>query len=841
MRIGVEMFGTQSGGRDRGIGRYAANLAKALLKRGAVSGHEFVFYAIKGLPTDRIPLGPNAVLKPLTPDPHIKYNLTRLVTHNPDGLDVLLFINPLEMNPGIDIPARGSRRGESPALAAVVHDLIPYIIQEQYLKRWPGTSFAWRYLWSLERLRTYDRLLTNSEATATDLKRLLNLPDLQVTTIGAAGDDGHCAFEPAKDDPADTQLLGSLGIHSPFVLSVAGPDPHKNLDGLLGAFARLPAQILQTHRLVIAAGAAEPSKLEAIRRFADERALGDRLVVMAKTIRDEELRALYRRCAAFAFPSFYEGFGLPVLEAMRCGAAVVAGNRSSIPEVAGDAALLVDTSDPDALAAALTRVLSEADLAQTLHEKGPRRAALFSWDSVADRAIWTLEEMGSGPQIRSFRSPTRTRHRRARPRIAFVSPLPPSHSGIADYSRSLITALKEHVEIDLYHDSGESPEARFSHRDCGCFDYRLLERADRMRPYRAVVYQIGNSPAHFFVEALLCQRPGVVVLHDLALASYHYEKAISSGRGLDDFRAALTASHPGRENEFEPFLADWSRHPERMVCSLTAAGFDMNGEIVAAASRVIVHSQAALERLEHGRSDRAVVIPHGAEPVELPKEKAASRAKLGLPAESMIVGCFGVVHHAKGNLEVVEAFSQLVRRMPGTTLIVVGEEADGGATRKRVGELGLTKEVRFLGRLDDDRFCEAIAATDIGVALRRPPTNGETSGAVLHLLRHGVATVVTDTGSFVGYPETAVRKVPWTDDALMIQTLFEVLEGLALDKVERASLGAAGLEYVRRHNSWSAVAAQYAAVILGEAEKGSSLRRPHFSLRPMSAGRKRGS
>ncbi len=107
MRIGVEMFGTQTGGRDRGIGRYARNLALALHARGRAEGHSFVFYAFDGLPTDRIPDGPNALTRALRPEPHLKDTFTRLVHENPDKLDALLFLNPLEMCPGLDIPAAG--------------------------------------------------------------------------------------------------------------------------------------------------------------------------------------------------------------------------------------------------------------------------------------------------------------------------------------------------------------------------------------------------------------------------------------------------------------------------------------------------------------------------------------------------------------------------------------------------------------------------------------------------------------------------------------------------------------------------------------------------------------
>ena len=853
MRIGLEMFGTQTGGRDRGIGRYARNLAAAIRVEGAAAGHDFVCYAVDGLPTGLIPEGPNVLLRRLRPEPHLRHTLSRLVNANPDGLDVLIFINPLEMNPGLDIPTHVSE-GTRPALVAVVHDLIPFLFQDRYLRRWPGASFARRYLWGLERLRTYDRLLTNSEATRSDLLRLLNLPGDRVVTVGAAGDDLGCDFGPDADDLTDRDLLRGLGVKEPFVLTVAGPDPHKNLDGLLDAFALLPVALRSSYSLVVAAGSAEPEKLDAVHQKARSARVFDRLVLLSRPVDDSALRALYRRCAAFVFPSLYEGFGLPVLEALRCGAAVVAGDGSSLPEVAGDAAVLVNASDPNSIASGLASVLTDDGLARSLRAKGPVRAALFSWDAVAGRVLKAVsspfaprpgvrdldtrfpprpacgeragvrgldsqERVESGrplPPARSPRRGSRGSERDRRPRLAVFSPLPPHPSGIANYTSSLLEHLSDYFSIDVFHDHETFPLLRFQRRDLGCYDHRLFARFDGLRPYHAVVYQMGNSPAHFFMEETLRRRPGVVVLHDLALASYHYERAT----GLDAFRAALARSAPGREREFDRRLALWSDDPQAMVRGLTNAGFDMNGDIVAAARTVVVHSLAAARRLGPSAVGKTVVVPHGADPSPrptTPDERALARARLGLPTDSLIVGNYGIVHPTKQNAAVVEAFAALARELPTARLIVVGEEADGGLTRSRAEALGLGARIRFLGRLDDERFLASIIAADLGVALRRPPTNGETSGALLHLLRAGVPVVASDTGSFSEYPEPALRKISWPDDIAGASALTEALRALARDAGAREALGRAGREHVRANHSWALVAERYAAAILGGA------------------------
>ncbi|MCA1686058.1 MAG: glycosyltransferase family 4 protein, partial [Planctomycetia bacterium] len=386
------MIGTQSASRNRGIGRYCRNFADALRARGEAGGHEFVFYAVDGLPTDQIPEGPNATLRRLKPDPHLRYTVNRLVHENPDGLDALVLTNPLELNPGYDIPARPPRGGV-PRLAAVVYDLIPLTFPGDYLRRWPGTLFARRYVWALERLRTYDALLTISEATRADVIGRLNVPAERVVAVGTGGDDRGADFSPGTD-PADLDAVRGLALDGPFVFSVAAADARKNLAGLIDAFALLPAPVRGSHRLAVAAGltAGDEGAAGFLRR-AEALGVGGALVLTGP-VDDPTLRALYRRCAAFAFPSLYEGFGLPVLEALRCGAAVVAGGHSSIPEVAGGAALLINAADPASMASAIGRVLTDGPLARSLRENGPARARAFTWDAVSDRAIEALQRVG---------------------------------------------------------------------------------------------------------------------------------------------------------------------------------------------------------------------------------------------------------------------------------------------------------------------------------------------------------------------------------------------------------------------------------------------------------------
>ncbi len=809
MRIGVEMIGTQSAGRYRGIGRYCRNLAEALRALGEAAGHDLVFYVVSGLPTDMIPRGPNATLRNLKPDPHLRYTLGRLVRENPDGLDALLLTNPLELNPGNDIPARPPRGAGIPTLAAIVYDLIPLIFPEDYLRRWPGTLFARRYLWGLERLRTYDRLLAISDATRADLMSRLNLPGGKVVTVGTGGDDLAHPFEPIGE--GDRTRLDRFGLVEPFIFSVAAADARKNLSGLIDAFALLPDAVRTRHRLVVAAGmtADDDSAAEFVRR-AKSRGVAEALMFTGR-IDDPTLQTLYRRCAAFAFPSLYEGFGLPVLEAMRCGAPVVCGDHSSLPEVAGDAALMVNAADPASIASGLASVLTDEPLARRLRAQGADRARPFTWKSVAAK---TLEALESAPRIELRVGSFRKKESKSRPRLALFSPLPPNPSGVATYAGALVEALGRQYAVDLFHDDGAAPFARFREGGVGCFDHRLFERVDRARPYSAIVYQMGNSPAHLFVYDALLKRPGIVVLHDASLVFFQYERAVLRGGGRDAFRRVLKANHSDRIADWEPLLDRWDETPAAMARQIVNLGLDMNRVVVGLASAVIVHSREAFRRLGPYASGKSFVVPLGANPLEVNRpNRDLTRARLGLRAEALIVGAFGIVDPSKLNAETMDAFAALAREVPEAVLLVVGQEADDGLTRARAETLGVGDRVRFLGRPGDAEYLALLAATDLGVALRRPPTHGETSAALLDLLRSSVPAIVTDIGSFSEFPESVVRKVRWEGDDQGIKALTSALLDLARNREARETLGRAGFDHVCTHHAWPRVAEGYARVI----------------------------
>ncbi|MDP9131889.1 MAG: glycosyltransferase family 4 protein, partial [Nitrospirota bacterium] len=173
----------------------------------------------------------------------------------------------------------------------------------------------------------------------------------------------------------------------PYVFCVAGSDPTKNVGCLVEAFALLPQALRDGFDLLLAGDVCKRTDIRAaIERFGIS---GQTKLV--GVVSDEELIAYYQQAAVFVFPSLYEGFGLPVLEAMGCGCPVIASNTSSLPEVAGHAALLIDPRQSDQVMRELTRVLESPSLQATLRARGLAQANTFTWDRTARETVAVYE------------------------------------------------------------------------------------------------------------------------------------------------------------------------------------------------------------------------------------------------------------------------------------------------------------------------------------------------------------------------------------------------------------------------------------------------------------------
>ena len=237
--------------------------------------------------------------------------------------------------------------------------------------------------------RRADFIVADSENTRRDVISLLGIDPERVSVVPGGVDP---SFHPV-DDPARRRALRErlgLGPDIPYILFVGVIEPRKNLVGLLEAFSILKSRQSLPHKLVVVGRKGwlweETMERAASSPFRDD-------VIFPGFIPDGELATLYSAAETFAFPSHYEGFGLPVLEAMACGTPVVSSRASSLPEVVGDAGLQIDPEDPEGLAAALELLALNPELRADLSRRGLERAAQFSWAAAARSQIEVYERL----------------------------------------------------------------------------------------------------------------------------------------------------------------------------------------------------------------------------------------------------------------------------------------------------------------------------------------------------------------------------------------------------------------------------------------------------------------
>lgn len=260
---------------------------------------------------------------------------------------------------------------------AVVHDLLPLFFPAEY----PRHQYYFRLL--VPRiLRAARVVVADSESTRQSIIRHYALP-LEKIRVIYPGHDPDVYFPDGLDDASSPDPEG-------YLLYVGNLLPHKNLLRLLDAVAILRRR---TRCRLLIRGHGRPAYVNAVRARVETLGL-DEAVTFLNYAGEDELRTLYAGAACLVLPSLGEGFGLPVLEAMACGTPVIASNISSLPEVAGDAALMVDPHDTIALADAMHRVLTDRDLRQDLAERGLKRAGLFTWRRTAEQmsellTLWT--------------------------------------------------------------------------------------------------------------------------------------------------------------------------------------------------------------------------------------------------------------------------------------------------------------------------------------------------------------------------------------------------------------------------------------------------------------------
>jgi len=373
MKIAVNILSAKS--QHHGVGVYVANILKHLIP--LAEEHTFLFYKrSEGIPIQTLRAGAGIKWEDI-----VLPRALRIIwehTFLPLSLSkemVDLFWGPCNFLPLI----------KACRYLVTIHDLAPFLlphslpfIRRIYYKR----AFV-------NSIRQADQIIVVSESLKTDLIKTLVVPEEKIKVIYNGIDE---SFRPVTDNVILSRGREKYHLPSSFILTLGVLEPKKNIERLLLAYADLKKSLPNLPKLVIGGSREYGWMNSRVFQLAKNLALDDE-VIFTGMIEHEDLPAVYNLATLFVLPSLYEGFGLPVIEAMACGTPVITSNTSSLPEVAGNAAVLVNPYDVEKISQAIGQVLSNERLQKEMREKGIENAKRFSWERAANALLEIFEEI----------------------------------------------------------------------------------------------------------------------------------------------------------------------------------------------------------------------------------------------------------------------------------------------------------------------------------------------------------------------------------------------------------------------------------------------------------------
>jgi len=664
------------------------------------------------------------------------------------------------------------------------YDLIPYIFKRQYLNTWQN-DVKKGYLERLRNLKIFaDFILPISNSTKKDLIRHLKISPAKMKTI----------YPGLKRLTTDKPGIAQDGPHEKFILYVGGFDPRKNMERSVRAFK----QLVNTYhhndlKYIIVCGCDQETK-ENFLKFVQAQGLSGK-VELTGHVSDFDLGGLFRNAEVLFFPSLYEGFGLPVAEAMAAGIPVAVSNRSSLPELVDNAGLLFDPENSNEMAEKLHQILTEPDLRNALISQGLRVSQKFSWESLARQYLEIFE---SSPSALTEKTDSPAVRKNTPLKIAYFSPIHPQISGISQYSKELLLELQKYAEVDLFLDKGIVPEDLEIKQNFRYLCYTDFDKLVKRKNYDGILYHIGNNTLHEYIYKTSLRHPGIIILHDYVI--HPFIRRITLDRG-NFFQYLIEIFHMDSPKR----IAIIKQMVRTGLYSIDVHKYPLNERIIKKNKIVVTHSHYVKNLLKN--YSKVFVIPQGCNSVEYTDEdKLNIKSRIKIDKNEVIISSFGFMNQNKRPELIAKVFEKLRNETERISLLFVGD-----ADNELKNSLGaISEKIRFTGYVSESDYKKYLIASDIVINLRHP-TMGETSKTLLDAMGFGKPVIVSNVGSYKETPDYCCWKVDVDENEE--ELLYQYLRELIMNPKLREIMGKNGREFVKKNNNWGKIALQYIRLI----------------------------
>jgi glycosyltransferase involved in cell wall biosynthesis len=630
---------------------------------------------------------------------------------------------------------------------ATIYDLIPYVMKDIYFSSWPEIIQK-EYLDKIKILKDYDHLFPISNSTKEDITKILDISDTK-QTVTFCGVNKKFKPYPFPKIVTDEQ----------YILYLGGFDPRKNMFKAIDAFALFMKEYNSeriAYKLYLVCIIGEEAKYELI-SYAKKKRIKKNLVLTG-FLSKKELLKIYQKAQCFFFPSLYEGFGLPILEALSSGLPVACADNSSLPEVAKEFAHYFNANDINAMAISLKKALKEG---MNLESRLKRHfyASVYTWENPANILLSKILSFQKKEAISKSK------------KIAWVSPFPPQRSGISNYSKILLLAMKDDIEVDIYYDNIK-PEKEL----IDIFRaFPLKKLANNFNDYDEVIYHLGNnSEFHTNIYKYAWNYPSTVVIHDWNMHPFMQHSFLNSKDSVyyDDAMKVY-----GEEGDKELELTHKRGYPN-------IERFPMSDAIVKKSKRVIVHHQWVKEQFINKSNVEVIPLFSHIEETPVKNDIINFKNNYHISKNEYIISVFGEINSNKLPEVIIESIKTLLDNGYPIKLIFAGKiQKDTQYLFNLLEETIYKENIIATDYLEKNKYFSCLYASDLIINLRNP-SMGEASLTLTEALYAGKAVIIGDLNQYKEFPdEMLAGKIIYNGNE--VSKIVDIIKNTLENKVKK--------------------------------------------------------